>query len=570
MKWYLNLKTSFKLISAFLVISLLIGVVGFIGLKNMGEINSGMNRMYNDSLAPTQSLISIQKNIYSLRMNFNALLMQGNRMSVGEVKKSTEQLRKLNDELMGRYAATNLTEDGRTILEQFQKEMEGYRKKQDTYLSFMDENRMDEAMIAFEDLKITAETVQQTLNTLMVLNEKMAVDITNEGRTIYTRSAKSMTSTIFISIILAILLGLILSLIITRPLKQGLAFAKAIGEGDFTQQINVDRKDEIGQLISVLNKAVANIQGLLKEILSNSLEMSASGEELSSTVENILIQVQNIDAATEEISRGTEDTSAALEEVNASSQEVSSTSNNLAIQAKVGNQSSEQILQRAEAMKQEAEQSRKVAEKIYEEQQLKILEAIEESKIVQEIGIMAKGISAISEQINLLSLNAAIEAARAGEHGKGFAVVADEVRKLAEESSKIVTNIQHVVQQVYKAVDNLSGNSMEVLKFIDEKVNKDYDTLIITGGKYREDAESVGKLTKDFTLSIEHIASTIQQVSAAIESVSATSEETTSRSHEISNNVSQVVEALAEVATLSQAQAALTEKLNEKVHKFKV
>lgn len=329
-------------------------------------------------------------------------------------------------------------------------------------------------------------------------------------------------------------------------------------------------KDEIGTLASSLNQAVANTQGLLKEISANASDMSASSEELSATTEEVLAQMQSIDESTQGISKGTEDTSASLEEINASGQEISTISNELSNKANDGNASTKEIEHRAVEMKENAQKSIEAAQVIYKEKQAKILEAIEEGKVVKEIEVMAGAISAISEQTNLLALNAAIEAARAGEHGKGFAVVADEVRKLAEESSKTVAKIQTVIKHVYSAFSNLSLNSEEVLKFIDEKVSKDYEMLVTTGIQYKKDAEFMNSLNHEFYSNIQNIANSISEVNKAIESVSATAEETTASSQEISNNVSQAANALEEVVKVSQVQAELAEKLNIMIQKFKV
>lgn len=87
-------------------------------------------------------------------------------------------------------------------------------------------------------------------------------------------------------------------------------------------------------------------------------------------------------------------------------------------------------------------------EKMYDEKQDKILEAIKAGGVVKEVSKMVEAISEIAEQTNLLALNAAIEAARAGEQGRGFAVVSEEVRKLAEESSNSATSIQGTVGKI--------------------------------------------------------------------------------------------------------------------------
>jgi len=110
----------------------------------------------------------------------------------------------------------------------------------------------------------------------------------------------------------------------------------------------------------------------------------------------------------------------------------------------------------------------------YENIKQEVINAIGQARVVDEISNMASAISAIAGQTNLLALNAAIEAARAGEQGHGFAVVADEVRKLASESSSTVSGIQLLTGQVSDAIKNLTLNSEQLLKYINENVVEAY------------------------------------------------------------------------------------------------
>ncbi|OPJ61958.1 methyl-accepting chemotaxis protein [Clostridium oryzae] len=89
----------------------------------------------------------------------------------------------------------------------------------------------------------------------------------------------------------------------------------------------------------------------------------------------------------------------------------------------------------------------------------------------------------------MLSLNTAIEAARAGQHGKGFAVVAEEVRKLADQSSEAVQNVKSIIDRVEKSFGDLSQNSNELLRFMENEVNSQFKDFLKIGNQYYNDAE---------------------------------------------------------------------------------
>ena len=107
-----------------------------------------------------------------------------------------------------------------------------------------------------------------------------------------------------------------------------------------------------------------------------------------------------------------------------------------------------------------------------------VAEAVEASKSVNEIEKLTENILNIATQTNLLALNASIEATRAGEAAQGFAVVADEIRQLADSSRETANNIQEISGKVIEAVNNLSANATEMIRFVDEKVALDYDNFV--------------------------------------------------------------------------------------------
>lgn len=570
MNLYRNLKIRTKLISAFLVIILFMLAVGGVGIYDLRGMNKSMDDLYSKRMVPILNISDIKENAYKIRLISVRLLTYQNTIDIAQAEEEITALRENNNTLIEEYSSYDMTAEESALLDEFKLKISAYRSAQESYLAALRVQDMDGAVREFSNISIAGDEMSQTLNELSELNKTLAQEAKSENAADYKKTMLLMILVIAAGSLLALLLAFFISGMISKALNILVEFAKKFGEGDLTDQLSINSQDETGILAASLNKAVANTQTLLKEIAMNSSDMSAYSEELSATSEEVLAQMQNIDSSTHGISEGTQDTSASLEQINASASDILGISKELSNKAAEGDKACREIERRAVEIKESAEKSVELSQSIYREKQAKILGAIEESKVVKEIEVMAKSISKIAEQINLLSLNAAIEAARAGEHGRGFAVVADEVRKLAEESTRNVRSIETIISQVYSAFDNLAVNSREVLSFIDEKVNKDYETVIQTGIQYKEDAQYMTSLVQMFNEGSFTVVESMDQISQAIETVSATSEQTTASSQEITSNISEVSNALEQVAEAAQTQAENAEKLNMLINRFKV
>ncbi|PSM57246.1 methyl-accepting chemotaxis protein [Clostridium diolis] len=570
MIWFKNLRISHKLISTFTFISILVCIVGFIGLYNMNIINNNATSMHDYNLASINNLTTLKQNISDIRSDLLKLAYQRNVSEKDIVKKDIKDLIDENNDLIKIYESTLISESEKPAFSSLKENFNKYVDLSNSIIKYVDENNFSEADENYSKVTETRKNIYLSMDELIKNNVNQADASYSENNSTFKRSLYITISIILISLLLAVILGLSISFMISKQVKRVLIFAEALGSGDLTKTITVDSKDEIGGLSMALNNAKENIQNLIVEIMNSSSDISATSEELSATTEEIASKMEIVNESTEHISKGVQDLSATTEEVTASTEEISSAINSIAKDAENSLVSVNEIKERAYNIRNKSSKSIEESNLIYDKNRLNILESIENSKIVSEVRIMANSIGSIAEQTNLLALNAAIEAARAGEHGKGFAVVADEVRKLAEQSSNAVYNIQTMVSQVEASVESLSKSGQDVLEFMADNVKPNYELLMNTGIQYEKDSEFISNIIDKSASSSKQMDEVIMQISGAIQNVSSVAQESASNTEEILNSITEVTFALSDVTKSAQSQAELSQKLNEMIQRFKI
>lgn len=344
-----------------------------------------------------------------------------------------------------------------------------------------------------------------------------------------------------VALILSILCAGIITQMIVGPLQKVVAVARRVADGDLSANLEVDRRDELGQLMQAMQQMTVNLRALLTRLSDGISQLATAAEEMSAVTEQTSVGVGQQKLETDQVATAMNEMTATVQDVARNAESAADSAASADIQAQQGHSVVKQTIERIEELARSIEDS---------------AESIERLKHHSAgIGNVLDVIKNVADQTNLLALNAAIEAARAGEAGRGFAVVADEVRALARRTQQSTSEIEQLIHSLQTGAESAVEVMGKSCSLADQTV---------------EAAQLAGEALNAINGAVSSIQQMNQQIATASEQQSAVAEEINRSVSNIRDVADQSAAATEQTSAASADLARLGSELQSQVSRFRL
>jgi len=356
---------------------------------------------------------------------------------------------------------------------------------------------------------------------------------------------------------------------VTKPLRQMVGVMNDIATGDLTQRVKYVSKDEVGQAARYANLMADGLANIIQQLKGLANIIVTSGQQIAASIEESTAGLEQSSNLATEIGSNMQLNAASIDQTKNSAQQVASSAqtvstltsqaaNECATAVHQANTGSDAVIVVANAMTEISSSSEQVNQ---------LVDDLIDS--AQRIEDMLELITQISEQTNLLSLNAAIEAARAGEMGQGFAVVASEVRKLATRSTHAVDEVAELVEDIRRKVNSTSLAVQHSNSIIHQAEDRSRLTLS-TIDSMVESINNVEMKIRQVSEAAAEQAVNSNAIREAVTNIAASTQETSAGSEELGATLEEQVAILADIEDTVAELTQMVQRLDQMMHRFKL
>ncbi len=571
-----NLSIRLKILIPVAVLGCLMFVLGLISIRSASQIKTASDEISGTYAIKIEHLGDVTSSYQTLRrVVFAHIVAQGDKNLQKTLEDEASELKTTIDGLCEEYGKILTSADEEKSFQQFTDDYAAYLVIYNKILTAsVSGDTTTATTLANTDLKQAGTALTALLGEMRDMNKANMDDAVAHQKTLYDEVVR----TIIIAIIVAALVLLFVvwvcwtwvckRLININKQLRGIITTIEDGQGDLTRRVQCFCTDEIGTLASGINIFIETLQNIMGQINTSSSKLGSVVSLVSDKVATANDNSGDISSVMEELSSSMNEISSTITAIKESIDvvdenviELSDTSQGMYDYA-VGMQ------ERAENLEHNAVENKQDTSNIVNGIIDKLQQAIEDSKSVDRVNDLTDEILSISNQTNLLSLNASIEAARAGEAGRGFAVVADEISQLANSSRVAANNIQTINNMVVKAVNELIESANSIVKYINTNILPDYENFVKAGKQYNDDAVHVNEIVSRFNDMSVNLNQLISNITDSINGITVSVNESTKGVSNAAMNTSDLVKDIDEIADAMKDNKQVAGSLTDEADRF--
>ena len=532
-----------KLLASFSLIIIMLIVTAGIGIYNLSMMNEQMSKIINVSAEKVKLAARVNQGALAVSRAEKNIILADSKAAMDEYADFIAQTR---DEMLERRATLrNLVNDnGKRLLDEFAATWDEYIEVNLQIRDLARANLNDKAIALSknEGRRLNDLAISQMANLVNAIEQDMA----NDELKAQARHSSAYSLMLVITLI-GLIAGIVIAIFISSRITGALNRLShrmndiADGEGDLTVTVDDSSKDETGDVARAFNKFVAKIRTTITSVASETTQVASTSEELSIVSNTTSEAVKKLHDETQQVATAMTQMNATIQDVANSAENAASSASDSNNNAKAGESMVNETVHAVDNLTKEINQSASAIEKLQADS--------------ENISTILDVIKGVSEQTNLLALNAAIEAARAGEQGRGFAVVADEVRTLAQRTKESAANIEQMIDKfqsgILTAIEVMT-KSQQQTDLVVEKVSKTGETL---------------RTINDYSSAINDMNA---QIASAAEQQAVVAEEISRNVVSIKQVTEQSSAATEQTSTASNEMAILGNNLLKLVQQFKV
>ncbi|MEY8391026.1 methyl-accepting chemotaxis protein [Lachnospiraceae bacterium 45-W7] len=570
-----NLSIRYKILIPVALLGCLMLVLGMVSFQSANQIMKASEEISGKYALSIEQLGDTATAYQTLRRVAFAHIVEKNADNKQTLVAEADELKAEISDLFVEYEKGLSSEEERETFEKFKADYADYLVIYDKILAYSSSNQeMVASAYANKDLREAGVALTAEMEAMVSVNKAGMQEAVAHQKAVYSQ----VTNMTIILLVLSVFVFLFVVFIcwtwvckrlinINAQLRDVIDTIES-GQGDLTKRVQCFCTDEIGTLASGINTFIETLQGIMGHI-------NTSSGQLGSIVNLVSDKVSMAN-------NNSTDISAVMEELSASMETISSTITDIKENVGVVDQNIIELSEasqglfdytggmqnRAESLEQNAVENKRQTSDIINSIIEKLQSAMESSKSVDRVNDLTDEILSISDQTNLLSLNASIEAARAGEAGKGFAVVADEISQLASSSREAANNIQTINNMVIEAVNALIDSSDSIVKYINENILPDYEGFVNAGRQYNEDAQHVNDIVTQFNEMSVSLKQLMESITESVNGINAAVGESAKGATNVAMNTSDLVKDISEIAEAMNDNRMVAGTLTDEADRF--